>query len=451
MTTPASPWVDAKHRASVHWVIALATVAIIFDGYDIVIYGAILPTLMADSTQLGEVTAEQAGVLGSYALIGIMIGALVAGAFGDHLGRRKVMLVSITWFSLGMAITAMTHSLGMFGALRMFTGIGMGGLIVTVGALVAEFAPAGKKNLYNAIVYGGFAVGGVIASILALLLRETIGWRGLFWIGALPLVVLLPIAITKLPESPRWLVAHGAVERAARVSLATGIPAPSFDEVAVEQDAVEKVGFAALVTRRYIAGTAVLGLTVFACLLLIFGLNTWLPKIMQSAGYNASKSLSFLIVLNGGALVGALLAAKLADRRGPQRVIAGMFAMAAVSLVVLTLPLPLPVLLAAVAFAGAGTTGTQVLIYGFVANYYMTNARAAGVAWCAGFGRLGGILGPFIGGIIIGAGLDNNVAFYIFAGVSVLGTILMLLVPRVREVGVQGAPVADQSLAPARH
>ncbi|MGV9870496.1 MFS transporter [Rhodococcus koreensis] len=438
MSTPIGPWAGTRHRNSVLWVIALATLALLFDGYDLVVYGTILPILMADPTQLGHITAQDAGALGSYALIGVGIGALATGAIGDYLGRRKMMLISITWFSTGMATTALVNSVGAFGALRLITGIGMGGLIVTVGALVAEFAPPGRKNLFNAIVYGGFAVGGVIASVLALILRDTIGWRGLFWIGALPLVVLLPLAIVKLPESPRWLIAHGNTGRAHRISRSTGIPSPTVDELAAERDTIEKNGYAALLTRKYIGGTALLGLTVFACLLLIFGLNTWLPKIMENAGYNASKSLSFLIVLNGGAVVGALLASRFADRHGPQRIIAGMFGMAAISLVVLTLPLPLPVLLVAVALAGAGTTGTQVVIWGFVANYYMTTARAAGVAWCAGFGRLGGIFGPFIGGLILGAGLSNNVAFYIFSAVALAGMALTLLVPRTRTIAGHG-------------
>lgn len=423
MTQPTE-WASAQHRRSVLWIVALATLAIIFDGYDLVVYGTILPTLMADPGQLGHISAEQGGALGSYALIGVMVGALVTGAFGDRVGRRKMMLLHIVWFSVGMAAAALSTNLAMFGALRFFTGIGVGGLVATAGAVVAEFAPAGKRNLYNAIVYSGVPAGGVLASLLAIVLRDAIGWRGLFLIGALPLVILLPLAAVKLPESPQWLVSRGRTDDAAAVCSRFGVPMP-----APSAPVLEKAGFAALATRRYAWGTTLLGMMSFAGLLLTYGLNTWLPKIMADAGYDAKGSLAFLLVLNGGAIIGGLFASRIADGRGPQPVVATTFGLAALALVLLTFGFPLPVLLAAVAVAGVGTIGTQVLVYGFVSNYYETRARAAGVAWCAGFGRLGGIVGPIIGGLLIGAGLSNNVNFYIFAGIALAGAVVTFFVP----------------------
>ncbi len=133
-----------------------------------------------------------------------MIGALAAGAFGDRVGRRRMMLVNIVWFSVGMATTALATDLVSFGILRFLTGIGIGGLVATAGAMVAEFAPASKRNLFNAIVYSGGsrrAVSSRPCWQCCSSIRS--GWRGLFWIGgALPLVTLLPLAVLKMPESP---------------------------------------------------------------------------------------------------------------------------------------------------------------------------------------------------------------------------------------------------------
>lgn len=453
--TPSSPTsvdkqrTDAKYSSTVKWTVALATLAILFDGYDLVVYGTILPLLMDDPGQLGNVSAGQAGMLGSYALIGVMVGALVNGAIGDYLGRRRLMLMNIVWFSAGMAMAAMATSVEMFAVLRFVTGIGIGGLLATTAALVAEVVPAAKKNLYNAIVYSGVPAGGILASVLAIALRDVIGWRGLFWIGALPVVLLLPLALAKLPESPRWLVSRGRLDDAARVHAATGIPLPSEADLDAERD-VTKVGFAALATRRYALGTALLGVMSFVGLMLTYGLTTWLPKIMQDAGYNAKGSLLFLVVLNGGAVLGTIIASRIADRRGPQRVVATTFGLAALSLILFTMGFPITVLLALVAVAGTGTIGTQVLIYGFVSNYYSTSARAAGVAWCAGFGRRGGIFGPIIGGAIVAAGLSNSVTFYIFAGVAIVGMVVTLLVPHVRsQSAATGAAPAAVPAVPA--
>ncbi|OYD67104.1 MFS transporter [Rhodococcus sp. OK302] len=428
-STERGSWASARHRSSVLWVVAIAAIAILFDGYDLVVYGTILPVLMDDPGQIGALSASQAGALGSYALIGVMVGALTCGAIGDHFGRRKLMLINIVWFSVGMALASFATSITSFGLLRFFTGIGVGGLVATAGAMIAEFAPPGRRNLFNAIVYSGVPAGGVMASILAIVLRDAIGWRGLFLIGALPLLILFPLAWFRLPESPVWLVARGRIDEAEAVSLKTGIPLP-VNVARPSGAAAEKVGFRALASKQYVWGTALLGLMSFAGLLLTYGLNTWLPKIMENAGYNAKGSLSFLLVLNGGAIIGGLLASRIADVTGPQRVVATTFGLAALALLLFTFGFPLPVLLASVAIAGVGTIGTQVLIYGFVSNYYSTSARAAGVAWCAGFGRLGGIFGPLIGGSLISAGISSESAFYVFAGIAVLGCIVTFFVPK---------------------
>lgn len=424
-STVATPQQDARRRRSVAWVVFLSAAALVFDGYDLVVYGTVVPVLLADPAHLGTVTPAQAGTLGSYALVGVLVGALAAGAVGDRVGRRKVMLVNLAWFSIGMAVTATTQSVATFGLFRFFTGIGVGALVATVGALVAEFAPPGQRNRYNAIVYSGVPAGGVLAALTAIALGDSIGWRGLFWIGALPIVLLLPLAVRFLPESPKWLVARGRIAEAEAVSARTGIPVPAPEPV-VE----DKVGFPALASRRFAFPTALLGLMSFAGLLLTYGLNTWLPQIMGEQGYGKNHALTFLLVLNLAAIGGGLLASYVADRVGAKRVVASTFVLAAVSLAALPLSMPAAVLFLAVGLAGVGTIGTQVLIYGLVSNYYPTNARAAGVAWCAGFGRLGGIVGPIIGGVLVGAGVGGSTAFQLFAGVSLAGALVALAVPR---------------------
>ena len=442
---------ESRRRRSVLWVVALSTAALVFDGYDLVVYGTVVPTLLSEPQHLGAVTPEQAGALGSYALIGVLVGALTAGAVGDRIGRRRIMLVNLAWFSIGMGATAVSGSLQTFGLFRFLTGIGVGALVATVGALVAEFAAPGQRNRLNAIVYSGVPAGGVLAAVVALVMPEAAGWRALFWIGALPIVTVLPLAIAKLPESPRWLATRGRLDEAQAVAARTGVPVP--EETLVEPSGPSeqaKVGFPALASRQFAWPTALLGTMSFAGLLLTYGLNTWLPQIMSDNGYGKSYSLTFLLVLNLGAILGGLLASYFADRLGAKRIVATTFVLAALALVLLPLQLPFVLLVAAVAVAGVGTIGTQVLVYGLVSNYYPTRARAAGVAWCAGFGRLGGIVGPIIGGVLVGAGLGGTTAFVLFAGISLLGAMVTGLVPVRRHDDVAGPVSAETGGEAAR-
>ncbi|MFC9935193.1 MFS transporter [Glutamicibacter sp. NPDC127525] len=419
-------------NGAVRWVVVIAAIALIFDGYDLVVFGTIVSTLLADPSQLGQLDEAAAGLLGSYALLGVMVGALSTGAIGDYIGRRKAMITGIIWFSVGMGLTALAPDTLWFGILRFLTGMGVGAIVATAGAVVAEFAPKNRRNYYNAIVYSGVPAGGVLASLLAMVLSDVIGWRGLFLIGALPLLFLLPMAWFKLPESPQWLLSRGRVAAAREVAARTGMLLELPSDADAGQLKAERVGFAALATRRYALPTALLGMMSFAGLLLTYGLNTWMPEIMQQAGYGKSHSLLFLLVLNLAAVFGGLLASVAADRVGPKQVVALTFFLAALAMVLLTLKLPLGLLLSLVTVAGVGTIGTQVLIYGFVSNYYHSAARGAGVAWCAGFGRLGGIFGPLLGGLLLSAGVSPGTAFYVFAAVAIVGTLVTTCVPMTR-------------------
>lgn len=454
-STPApgvgDPEREAKQLRTVIWVVSLALIGLVFDGYDLVVYGAVVSTFLRDASHIGTVTPAIAGQLGSYALFGVLVGALLAGSVGDILGRRKVMLFSYAWFSIGMGITAMMTTIASFGAMRFITGLGVGALAATTAAIVSEFAPKGKKNLCNAIVYSGIPLGSLCAAGLAILLLGEIGWRGMFWIGALPVVTLLPLAYFKMPESVAWLAARGRMEEARAIADRTGVDIPEPEKPTVGNGAAAdcggKAGWAGLFS-SYPLPTLLLGLMSATGLMLVYSLNTWLPELMLRAGFNAKGSLSFLMVLNSGAVLGALLGSKVADRFGPKLVVSACFAIGALAIFMLTMGFELGVLLAIVAVVGLGTSGTQTLIYGLVANYYRTNVRGAGVAWCAGFGRLGGVGGPLLGGYLAGGGFPLETIFYILAGLGLFGGLLTLLVPAARSKGAVKAIVIQPSRKP---
>lgn len=461
-----SPEMRKKRNSTVGWVVGLAFVGLIFDGYDLVVYGAVLPRFMLGDETTGvlgrAMAAPEAGVVGSYAMIGVMIGALIAGTIGDIVGRRIVMLGALAWFSIGMLLSALAQTVAMFSIFRFFTGLGVGALVGITGAIVAEFAPPGKKNLATAFVYTGVPMGSLISALVAINVLPAINapipdqrtaFQILFVIGALPLVTVLPLAIWKMPESIAWLASRGKMDKAIALSQKTGVPVPEAPPVRAGSKASDsRSGWAGLFGSYFFAAILI-GLISASCLLLVYTLNTWLPRIMQGV-VGPTVSLALLLVLNGGAMAGTLFGSRFADKYSPQRIVAigfvvGVISIGAIGLLVSDIQIPtaaeqragavaqgVPGLIIAllwitIVLVGIGTSGVQSLIYAMAANYYRTNVRAAGVAWTGGFGRLGGVLGPIIGGILaatFAANIEN--IFYVLAAIALLATVLTLILPK---------------------
>ncbi|MHA6779706.1 MFS transporter [Pseudonocardia saturnea] len=403
-------------------VVAICFLTIVFDGYDLIVYGSVVPALLAEpGWGLGP---AQIGAIGSYALAGMLVGALGAGAITDRVGRRKIMLVGIAWFSVAMALCAVAPNPELLGLFRFLAGLGLGGVLPSAIALTVEYAPRGRRQLYNALMFVGYSVGGVLAAVLALALVADQGWRVMFWIGVAPLVLVLPVAIAFLPESAGYLAARGRAAEAAVLTArygATPDPAP-------EPAAGPRVLFDA----RYRTATLLFGAASFCGLLLVYGLNTWLPQIMREAGYPLGSALQFLLVLNLGAIVGAIAASALADRFGPKPVTAAAFLAATACLLLLSQRLDTALLFGAVAVAGLGSVGTQILVNGYVAVHYPAGTRATALGWALGVGRAGAIVGPLFGGWVLASGFGFQWNFYGFAVPALAGALLIALVPRAR-------------------
>jgi AAHS family benzoate transporter-like MFS transporter len=406
-------------------VVAICFLTIVCDGYDLIVYGSVLPSLLAEPGW--GIGPAEAGAIGSYALAGMLIGALVAGAITDAVGRRKIVLVGIVWFSVAMGLCALAPSAGVLGLFRFLAGLGLGGVLPSAIALTVEYAPRGRRQLYNALMFAGYSVGGVLAAVLALALVADQGWRVMFWIGVAPLVLVLPLAVKYLPESAGYLLTKGRRAEAEALAARYG--------VALDEPPAERSGPRVLFTPSARTATLLFGAASFCGLLLVYGLNTWLPQIMRQAGYPLGSALQFLLVLNLGAIAGAIGASALADRFGPKPVTAGAFLAATGCLLLLSFRLDTAVLLLAVAIAGLGSVGTQILVNGYVAVHYPAAVRATALGWALGVGRAGAIVGPLFGGWVLAAGLGFEWNFYGFAVPALAGALLVALVPRLRVRG----------------
>ncbi|MFP7365239.1 aromatic acid/H+ symport family MFS transporter [Corynebacterium callunae] len=442
--TPSST--HNKPKKSAAWVIVLCFVTIIFDGYDLVVYGAITPALL--KYEPWGLTPVETGAYGSYALAGMFLGAILVGYLTDIIGRRKVLLFSITAFSLLMLGSALAPTPVIFGIFRFLAGIGLGGVIPTAIAITVEFSKPHRRNFNNALMFSGYAFGGIMAALLAMALLQHIGFRGMLAIGALPVVTIVPLIFFLMPESPAFLRARGRIAEAEKVEdeygLAHASPAPIANAAAEPRREAKKGRLATMFSGVTALATILFCLAGIAGQTLVYGLNTWMPQLMILANYSLASSLSFLLTVNIGAVVGVVITSYLADRFGPRIITFFSFTSSGLALLIMsTGVVPLVGMYALVAVVGFGSIGAQILLNGFVATYYDNETRASALGLTLGIGRIGAVLAIALGGVLVAAGYPTFVNFAVWSVPAVVGMIAVGLVPRRK--GVVGRQPLDLS------
>jgi MFS family permease len=355
----------------------------------------------------------------------MMVGALGIGTLTDLVGRRKALIGSVVAFSFFTLLCAFAPNATVFGVLRFLAGLGLGGCLPTAIAMVNEFTRSGRSGRTTTTMMTGYHVGAVITAGLAILVVEPLGWRWMFVLGALPALVLVPLMLRFLPESAAYLVAHGRRAEAEEVARTHGLTleAPVADGASDPGAGGAAATLKTLFSSGYLRNTVAIGTTSFMGLLLVYGLNNWLPTIMREAGYELGATFAFLLVLNVGAIVGLLVAGTVADRIGIRT--AGMiwFASGALFLALLSVRLSTPLLYLMCFLTGCFVFSAQVLVYAFVSANHPPQVRATALGWSAGAGRSGAIVGPVITGALVTAGVAFPWGFYVFAVVGALGAL----------------------------
>lgn len=410
------------HAGMLFWACFIIT----FDMYDLVVYGSVLPVLMKEWS-LGPVAA---GAIGSYGIFGMMVGAILFGILADRLGRRRVLTASVILFSLASALCGFAPGPLEFSVLRFLGGLGIGGILPCLIAMLTDYAPKGRANTLVAVVMCFFSVGGILAAFVAMLLLPAFGWQVVYFVAAIPLL-FLPFMLKYFLDSPAVLMEQGRLKELrsalSKVNPAADLPADAEFSGLPQKEPGSPVG--ALFTSHRALGTVMIWIAFFMCLLMINGVSTWLPKLMIGAGYALDSSLTFMIVLNVGAIVGTLVLGKLADTWGVKRVLIPMFVVSAVSLTLLGFGNNMAVLLVLVFITGACTMGAQNISYSFVSQYYPSFMRSTAIGLASGVGRLGAIVGPTFGGVLLTLSLPVQMNFLFFAIPGLFAALAFTFVP----------------------
>ncbi|CAB3780039.1 MFS transporter [Pararobbsia alpina] len=421
-------FIDSRKMAPYQWlVLVLCFVIVAMDGLDTAVMGFIAPVLMHD----WQIARAAFGPVMSAAMIGLAVGALVAGPTADRIGRKTVLIGSVLCFGVFSVGCAMAHTPTELLLLRFLTGLGLGAAMPNSTTLLSEYVPSRNRSLLVTIMFTGFNFGSGAGGFVAAWLIPHFGWRGVLMFGGIVPLASVPFLLWLLPESARFMLVRNALS--ARIASTLGrVSGHRFDAgtrfTAPEPDVGGKAPVRVLFADGYAFGTLMLWVTYFMGLLIIYLLTGWLPTLIKDAGFPIERAAAITGLFQLGGTVGAIAVGFAMDRLDRNRVIAVAYLLGGVFIFALGAgTLKSALLSVLVTCAGFFMSGAQTGLNALAPTYYPTRARATGVSWMLGIGRFGGILGSLVGGTLLSLGLSFETVFSILAVPAVLAAIAIVM------------------------
>ena len=388
--------------------IALCGLVLLLDGFDTQCIGFLAPSI----SETLAIPLKNFGPVFSAGLIGLMIAAMAMGPVADRWGRKWPVVLSALTFAIFALLTARAVSLDQLILFRFLTGLGLGGAMPNVVALTSEYSPKRLQAVFVGALFLGMPLGALVGASASSVMIPLWGWRSVFYLGGfLPLAIAI-LLIKALPESVRFLTARGKNERAisgimrriapeiSTAELRLSIPGTPLHAERNEGPPVRR-----LFTEDRAAGTILLWIPFFMNLLILYFIVNWLPGLLRQSGFAVSAGLIAVSLFSLGGITGCLIEGRVMNSCGAYATLLAQFAISALLIGSLAFLTRSFLIMMTVTFAlGVAIQGAQAGLNALAANFYPTAIRSTGVGWALGIGRVGSIVGPAIGGMLLSMG-----------------------------------------------
>ena len=398
----------------------------LFDSMDTGLISFVLPILAKE----WNLTPEQVGWIGSVGLIGMALGAVLAGTIADKFGRKNVFAATVILYSVSTGLCAISWSYESLLVFRFLVGFGLGGELPVAATLMSEYAPSQLRGRFIVLLESFWGLGWLVAALISYLLIPQFGWQIAFIIGALPALYVFLIRL-HMPESIRYLISKGKIDEARKIILMLekklGVPSKPFEnDFEDESTPIFKLNVFTLWKKAFRVRTLMLWLAWFGIVFSYYGIFMWLPSIVFTQGFEVVKTFEYVLIMTLAQLPGYFAAAWLVDIIGRRYTLSSFLLMSGVCAYFFGNAETASNLLmwgAAMSFFNLGAWG---VIYTYTPELYPTAIRALGSGWAAGFGRIGGMLAPMLVGVLLAHGAPINLIFLMFASVFVIISVIVL-------------------------
>ena len=443
-TIDVTAFIDAQPVGAFQVKLLLTCATVLFlDGFDTTAIGYVAPAL-AKEWSLGK------GALGpvlSAGLFGLMVGALLLGPLADRLGRKRIIVFSTLAFGVGTLATFLVNDVNTLLVVRALTGLGLGGAMPNTVALTSEFSPRRRRATMVMVMFVGFSIGAAMGGLLAAALIPQFGWRSVFVVGGVAPLVLAPILIWRLPESVRYLALTGRANAGVAELLALISPRTGFTpgrRFVVNEPDLKGLPVQHLFRGGRTLSTLLLWIVFFMSLLDIYFLTNWLPTVQNDLGASIALAAVIGSMFQIGGVVGTFALGSIIDRFS-FRALALVYFVAVFAVGAIGQLGHSPFLVTVAIFvAGFCIVGGQIAANALAAGFYPTSVRATGVGWALGVGRVGAIVGPLVGGLLLSLKWNADELFMTASLAALCAALAALSLGRLAGPGGSAGNVPDQ-------
>jgi benzoate transport len=414
---------DSPMSAFQIMVVVICTMLNMIDGFDVLAISFTAPVIAKE----WGVAPATLGVLLSAGLAGMALGSLALAPLADLVGRRGVVMASTAIISIGMLASAAASNVWELSLLRFFTGLGVGGVLASGNTLLSEYSSDRWRDLSISSMVVGYPAGAIIGGSISAYLIAAFGWRSAFIFGGVCSTILLPVLLY-LPESIDFLLARPRSDTLARVNTVMRrlghAPLVALPEITAEEKSTAAV--IGVFAARFRKSTFFICLSFFMLMLSFYFVLSWTPKNLVDLGFTVQQGIFGSVLLNGGGILGGLAFGYLAGKSHARKLAPYLFVALYGAIVGYgALRMGLVVVMSGAFIAGFFMIGCMASLYAIVPRIYPASVRNTGTGLAIGFGRLGAVIGPYLGGLLIAAGWQR-LAYYAVLALPVLITALIV-------------------------